>query len=400
MRICFYTGNRGEFSLIKPLIEKLKNNKLFQTQILVSGSHLEIEFGETINEITKAGFEIDFKTKPLSKGNEAFKTAFQISESIRESSLGIDKLKPDFLVIYGDRFEAFGACIAASQSGIPVLHIEGGDVTEGGCYDDNVRHSMTKLSHLHCVTNEDSMKRVINLGEEKWRISNIGLPCLDNIYKKKYANKEEVIKNFNLDLDRPIIVFTQHPVASEIDKLDKHIFASTKALEDIQKETSAQIICTFPNSDQGSEIIIRALKSVSSSNEGIKLYKSLGGYLYYGLLALSLDEKNTIISAGNSSSGIKETPSFKCPHLNIGNRQKGRFTSQNIINCSYSGNEIYKKLNYLIKYENRLKFRNKNNPYWNNGAGNNFESFLKRISVKDRHNLLVKKTKNTTLESP
>ena len=129
MRICFYTGNRGEFSLIKPLIEKLKNNKLFQTQILVSGSHLEIEFGETINEITKAGFEIDFKTKPLSKGNEAFKTAFQISESIRESSLGIDKLKPDFLVIYGDRFEAFGACIAASQSGVPVIHIEGGDLT-------------------------------------------------------------------------------------------------------------------------------------------------------------------------------------------------------------------------------------------------------------------------------
>ena len=398
MRICFYTGNRGEFSLIRPLIEKLKKKNFFQTQILVSGSHLETEYGDTVNEIKKAGFKVDFKTNKLSKGNQFSKTAFQISESIRESSLGIDKLKPDFLVIYGDRFEAFGACIAASQSGVPVIHIEGGDLTEGGCYDDNVRHAMTKLSHLHCVTNQNSMQRVINLGEEHWRISNIGLPCLDNIYKKQYASKEEVINNFNLDLDKPIIIFTQHPVSSEIENLDEHIYASTKALEEIQKQNSAQIICTFPNNDQGSEIIIKALKSISSKNEKIKLFQSLGGYLYYGLLALSLDNKNIVISAGNSSSGIKETPSFKCPHLNIGNRQKGRFTSQNIINCSYSRNEIYKKLNYLSKYENRIKFRNKTNPYWNNGAGDNFENFLTEVSVKDRNNLLVKKIKNTTLE--
>jgi UDP-hydrolysing UDP-N-acetyl-D-glucosamine 2-epimerase len=397
MKICFYTGNRGEFSLIKPLIEKLNSNKLFKTQILVSGSHLEKDFGETINEITKTGLNIDFKTSKLSKINNNFQTAFQISDSIKESSIGIDKLKPDFLVIYGDRFEAFGACIAASQSGVPVIHIEGGDVTEGGCYDDNVRHAMTKLSHLHCVTNPNSLKRVINLGEEEWRISNIGLPCLDGIYEKQYATKDEVIKNFNLDLNKPIIVFTQHPVASEIEKLKEHILASTSALKEMQEKHSAQIICTFPNSDHGSEIIIKELESLSKNNQNINLFKSLGGYLYYGLLALSLDDKNIIISAGNSSSGIKETPTFKCPHLNIGNRQKGRFTSQNIINSKYSKNEIYQKLSHLIEPENRKKLRNESNPYWNNGAGENFENFLTRISVKNREQLLVKKIKNTKL---
>ncbi len=398
MKICFYTGNRGEFSLIKPLIEKLNNNELFKSQILVSGAHLEENFGDTINEITKYGFNVDFKTNKLYKGEDSSHTTFQISESIKESFTAIDKLKPDFLVIYGDRFEAFGACIAASQSGVPVIHIEGGDITEGGCYDDNVRHAMTKLSHLHCVTNEQSMRRIKSLGEEEWRISNIGLPCLDNIYKKNYATREELIEKFNLDLNKPLIIFTQHSVSSELDNLKEHISSSAKALLKIQESSSAQIICTFPNNDDGSEIIINELKEMAKTNKSIKLFKSLGGYLYYGLLALSIDKKNIVISMGNSSSGIKETPSFNCPHLNIGNRQKGRLTTNNIINSIYSSEEIYSKLNYLIKDDNRFQFRIKSNPYWNNGAGNNFVNFLSMISNKEKKELLVKNIKDTNLD--
>ena len=397
-KICFYTGNRGEFSLIKPLIQKVIEIEEINEQILVSGSHLEIEYGETIKEILNSGFKINYKTEPIKRINQINNTSYQIAQSINQCSEAFKKLCPDFVVIYGDRFEAFGACIAASQSGIPVIHIEGGDITEGGCLDDNVRHAMTKLSHLHCVTNFISYKRVALLGEEKWRIANIGLPCLDNIFAKEYASKKELIKKFELDLEKPLIIFTQHPVSSEINDLNQHISNTTKALVDLYQKESVQIICTYPNNDEGSEIIIEKLKKISENMPGIKLYKSLGGYYYHGLLSLAMENNNCIISIGNSSSGIKETSSFNCPHINIGNRQSGRLGGKNIINVGYSSKDIYSKVNFLLKKENRSKYQEGNNPYWNNGAGNCFKNFLKEFINLKKEIILLKKIRQTTLD--
>ena len=393
--IFFYTGNRAEFSLIKPLIESVKNIKNIDIKLIVSGSHLDIGYGRTFDEIDKSNLGIDIIKGPLKKIDSYSSTSLFIADSIKIISLILERFEPSLFVVYGDRSEALGACIAASQNGFPVIHIEGGDITEGGCLDDNVRHSMTKLSHIHCTTNKKSAKRILNLGEEKWRIKNIGLPSLDEIYNCKYASKKEVLEKFKLDLNYPLIIFTQHTVASELSNLNKHIEASSIALAKLSKKFSAQVICTYPNNDKGSQIIIDRLEKLQNENKLINLYKSLGGYFYHGLLALSKEKKIKILSIGNSSSGIKETACFNCNHLNVGTRQNGRNSPSNIINVDYSSEIIFNKGSELLSKANEgITF----DPYWNNGAGDNFREFIQYLFKIDIKKILLKKIKGTCLE--
>ena len=393
--IFFYTGNRAEFSLLKPLIDSIKNIKNVQIRLIVSGSHLDNDYGRTFDEIDNSNLGIDIIKGPLKKIDSYNSTSLFIADSIKVISLILENFEPSLFVIYGDRSEALGACIAASQNGFPVIHIEGGDITEGGCLDDNVRHCMTKLSHIHCTTNQKSTQRIFKLGEENWRVKNIGLPSLDEIYKGKYASKEEVLTKFNLNLNYPLIIFTQHTVASELPNLNNHIEQSALALAKLYKEYSAQVICTYPNNDMGSRIIIDRLIKLQNNYGGINLYKSLGGYFYHGLLALSKEKKVKILSIGNSSSGIKETACFNCNHLNIGTRQKGRNAPNNIINVDYNSEFIFNKASKLINSTNEEIIYD---PYWNNGAGDNFRKILQDLLKMDIKNILIKTTKGTSLE--
>ncbi len=394
-RIVFYTGNRAEFSLIRPLIESVRENNNLATKLIVSGAHVDPKYGNTLKEIKESGIEVNFLTEKLNSEKLSNSTPSLISKSIEETCKAIEDLKPSLLIIYADRYETFGACIAASQQGIPVLHIEGGDITEGGCLDDNVRHAITKLSHLHCTTTEESRKRVIVLGEENWRVKNIGLPSLDDIYKENYATPKEIIKKFDLDLSRPIIVFTQHTVSSELGELNEHIKHSILALDRLSKELSAQVICTYPNNDEGSELIIDNLKLFESKNKSVRLFKSLGGYFYHGILALSKEKNVRMVSIGNSSSGIKETACFGLTHLNVGNRQRGRTVSLNVINVPYDKEEIFSKAkNSILSSASHLKLID---PYYCGGAAENFSSFINEISKIKIQKILVKSTYKTTL---
>ena len=394
-RIVFYTGNRAEFSLIRPLIESVRENKNIDSRLIVSGAHIDPKYGNTLSEIEESGIKVNFLTEKLKSDKLYNSTPELISKSIEETCKAIEELKPALLIIYADRYETFGACIAASQQGIPVLHIEGGDITEGGCLDDNVRHAITKLSHLHCTTNEESSRRVISLGEEKWRVKNIGLPSLDDIYKQNYAKPNEIIKQFSIDLSKPIILFTQHTVSSELHQLEEHLEQSILALDRLSNELSAQVICTYPNNDEGSQLIIDNLKLFVLRNKSIKLFKSLGGYYYHGFLGLSRLNKVRIISIGNSSSGIKETACFGLTHLNVGNRQRGRTVSSNVINVPYEKEIIFSQANNsLKKYSSGL---NHNDPYWNGGAGKNFSSFISEVSHIPTDKILVKTSCKTTL---
>ena len=348
---------------------------------MVAGAHLDPIYGSTIAEVQKSGVTITKLPENESTINSEFSDVpLHISKLIQDVANYLSLNRPDMFVVYADRFESFAALVAASQQGIPVLHIEGGDITEGGCLDDNIRHAMTKLSHLHCTTNLLSYKRVISLGEESWRVCNIGLPSLDHIYNSFFASESELEQELgrNLEPERPIILFTLHSVSSQLGSIQSDIRSCTNALREIQRLTDSLVICTYPNNDTGSRYIIDELKNFSSTSNNVILVPSLGGYNYHGILALSRDPERNILSIGNSSSGVKETACFGCPHINIGDRQKGRLTSSNVFNVPYSTEEIVSTAIKLLKKTtpHNNKLNKVVDPYWHGGASQLFYDFI------------------------
>jgi len=296
------------------------------------------------------------------------------------------------VVVYADRFEGFAAVIASTQMNIPTAHIEGGDLTEGGALDDSVRHAMTKLSHLHFTTNQQASNRVLGMGEEKWRVHTVGLPAIDMISEGDYASTKEVVAQLDLDLTRPIILFTQHSVTTEFNHAEEQITPSLNALEKLAGE-GVQIIATYPNNDAGSASIIKKLEELSDrSINGIQVHRSLGRYLYHGVLALAKDINQKVVCVGNSSSGIKETPVFGCPTVNIGSRQLGRLRGKNVLDTDYDTKSI---IDTVMKCIQDKKFRENcmetDNPYYLGNAGEKIAEVLAQVSL-DTHLIRKKMT--------
>ncbi len=392
-KLTVFSGNRAEYGLLSPILKELQKNKNIKLFFIVSGSHLDKNFGKTINEIRKEDLKI-YKlihlSKKSSKLNLVDYTPKNISEIIYKYSDCLKKIKPDLNMVYADRFETFGAAIASTQMNIPTIHIEGGDKTEGGTLDDNVRHSITKLSHIHITTNEYAKKRIIKMGEEKWRVKNFGYSNMDHVYNKNYASKKEIENKLNLKIfkDKPIILFTQHPIPLEKNKLDyifRKIYYTLKKIS----EKNVQIIVTYPNSDYGGKVILKKLKTLKNK-KNIKIISSLGRYYYQGILALN-NKVTKVICAGNSSSGIKETAYFKCPVLNIGPRQDGRLRSENVLNASYSIKDLIKKLNKCVFDKKFFKVCLKSKNYYGGGnTSKKISKFVENLNVKN-DKLLIKK---------
>ena len=260
LKISIFTGNRAEFGLLSPIIKKISQSKKINENIIITGSHLNKNYGFTSKEIFKDGIKKVHELKiKIRKNNSIEFTPLSISEIIYKVTKLLKKLKPDIFLIYADRYETFAAAIAATQMGIPTIHLEGGDVTEGGTFDDNVRHAITKLSHLHITTNIEAKKRIISLGEEIWRVKNYGYPVIDLIREGNFATASEIHKNLNLSLNKPIVVFTLHPIPIEEYNFDKNINNCFEALKKIS-ENDVNIILTNPNSDKGGDIILKYLK--------------------------------------------------------------------------------------------------------------------------------------------
>lgn len=266
-------------------------------------------------------------------------TAQAIGTGIVSLSEGLDALKPDFLVVYADRFEGLAAVVAGTQMGIPTAHIEGGDITEGGALDDSVRHAMTKLAHLHFTTNEEAAERVRKLGEEPWRVFNVGFPALDLIAQGNYASPEELRERYALDPARPVVIFTQHSVTTEFEDAAAQVLPALAAMRRLAAQ-GVQVILTYPNNDAGGKAIIAELEKVAAEHlPNVQVHMSLGRRNYHGVLNLCGKEGRGVY-AGNSSSGIKETAIFGCPVVNIGSRQAGRLRADNVIDTQYDQDQI------------------------------------------------------------
>jgi UDP-N-acetylglucosamine 2-epimerase (non-hydrolysing)/GDP/UDP-N,N'-diacetylbacillosamine 2-epimerase (hydrolysing) len=290
----------------------------------VSGAHLDDNFGRTLDEIHHDGFRIDTEVIIKMEGDSRIATAQAIGSGVQAISMALDRLKPDIVVVYADRFEGFSAVIAASQMNIPTAHIEGGDLTEGGALDDSVRHAMTKLAHLHFTTNQQASNRILAMGEEPWRVHTVGFPAIDLISEGRFASAKEVVEKLGLDLSRPVMLFTQHSVSTEYSRAAEQLAPSLVAIERLAAE-GVQTILTYPNNDAGGQAIIEQLEIFGEAGvPGTQVCRSLGRHLYHGVLALARDQSLRIACVGNSSSGLKETPAFACPTVNIGSRQEGR----------------------------------------------------------------------------
>lgn len=368
--VAVFTGNRAEYGLQFPILQAIDKHPNLDYRLLVSGAHLDPNFGSTLDEIQNDGFHIDSEIIIDMDAQSLFATAQAIGSGVLAISKVLDQMRPDILVVYADRFEGFAAVIAATQMNIPTAHIEGGDLTEGGALDDSVRHAMTKLSHLHFTTNEQATNRILGMGEEAWRVHTVGFPAIDLISAGNFASKDDVIKSLGLDPTHPIVLFTQHSVSTEFDKAAKQIEPSLDAIKKLASE-GVQVVLTYPNNDAGGQAIIEKLHSFGSmKHHNTQVKRSLGRYLYHGVLALARDPDARVVCLGNSSSGLKETPAFGCPTVNIGSRQEGRLRGKNVTDAGYSADEIYKAvIKGLFDESFRKVSREAANPYWLGEAG-------------------------------
>lgn len=383
--IAIFTGNRAEYGLQYPILRAVDCHPELDYRLLVSGAHLDAHFGRTLDEIRADGFRIDAEVKIEMDAASLFATAQAIGSGVLEISKVLAEMKPDLMVVYADRFEGFAAVVAATQMNVPTAHVEGGDLTEGGALDDSVRHAMTKLAHLHFTTNQQASNRILAMGEEAWRVHTVGFPAIDLISEGRYAKAAEVVERLQLDLSRPVALFTQHSVTTEFDQAVSQLAPSLEAIERLAAE-GVQVILTYPNNDAGGQQIIQRLEAFRErAVPGTQVHRSLGRHLYHGVLALAQDSSRRVMCIGNSSSGLKETPAFTCPTVNIGSRQEGRLRGNNVLDADYNAEAIVSATRRCLFDEDfRALCRRAENPYWLGDAGPKIANVLATVALDQK----------------
>jgi GDP/UDP-N,N'-diacetylbacillosamine 2-epimerase (hydrolysing) len=378
-KIAVLTVARSDFGRYLPVLRALRDDDTVDLQILPSGNHFDPKFGSTIDEINNSGFE-------WVQGLEIHQ-ASDSPETIGHSiAIGTEKLAtyfaretPDLLVVLGDRFEMLAGVNAALGFNLPVAHIHGGAVTEGAI-DELVRHALTKMSHLHCVSIEEYAQRLKNMGEESWRVHVTGAPGLDDLADLVNMNRQELSTELNLDDKKPLLLACFHPVTVEYNNTKTQISSLLSALT----ESGHQIIFTYPNTDRGSSIIIEAIEGFAKNyGHGICVLKNAGTKLFTNILA------NVDAMIGNSSSAIVEAPSFKLPAINIGIRQEGKLKAKNIIECGYGTGEISAAITQAMSHKFRINLADLTNPYGDGHSGPRIAKIL--VETELGPNLLRKK---------
>jgi GDP/UDP-N,N'-diacetylbacillosamine 2-epimerase (hydrolysing) len=370
-KVCLVTGTRAEYGLLYWLMKGIEEDDYLELQIVVTGMHLSPEFGLTYKEIEK-DFKIDKKIEMLLSSD----TSVGISKSMGLAQISFaeayDELKPDILVVLGDRYEIFSAVSSAMIARIPIAHLHGGETTEGA-FDESIRHSITKMSHLHFTATEEYENRVIQLGEHPSRVFNVGGLGIENIKRLKLLNKKEFEESIAFKLNQKNILVTFHPVTLENSTASQQFQELLDAIDTLE---DTNILFTKANSDTNGRIINKMIDEYAAKNS----HKSVGftslGQLRY-LSALQYVDA----MLGNSSSGLLEAPSFKIGTINIGDRQKGRIKADSVINCVANEKavlEAFKKL-YSKEFQNGLA--NIQNPYGDGCASEKIIEELKRVDL-------------------
>jgi GDP/UDP-N,N'-diacetylbacillosamine 2-epimerase (hydrolysing) len=386
-KICVVTGTRAEYGLLSGLMKKIAQDSSLELQILATGMHLSPEFGLTYKAIEEDGFRINKKVEMLLSSD----TEIGITKSIGLGLIGFadafQELKPDLLVLLGDRFEAFAAASAAMISKVPIGHLHGGETTEGA-FDESIRHAITKMSQLHFTACEEYRNRVIQLGEHPDRVYNFGAIGIDNIVNTKLMHREEFEESIGFKLGAQNIVATFHPVTLDDRSAEFHFHELLSALNELP---DLHIIFTKPNADAGGRRIIGLIdKFVSEHSQRSCSFISLGQMRYLSAL------KFVDAVVGNSSSGLIEAPSFQIGTINIGDRQKGRLQAANVIQIDPDKNSILKGFNILYSENFKKTLKSVENPFGMGGVATKIHQVISEISLD---NILKKKFFNFSYDS-
>jgi len=363
-KIAVVTSTRAEYGLLLPVIQELRkreNNEL-KVDLIVTGTHLSEQYGMTIDEIEE---RIDYKIPVSVKSDSEQDISHNQADVLIKFSELFYREKYNAIVLLGDRYETLAIAIAAGNSKIPVFHLCGGDTTEGAI-DEWIRHSITKISYLHFVTNEDSRRRVIQLGEHPSRVFNYGSTSIDNIQTIADMSKLEALNSIGLS-DCKFALCTYHPVTMETESVDGYIADFVNAIKTFPE---IQFIVTKSNADQGGSRINDLLDEAAGNIPNIHVYSSLGVKRYLSLM------KYAEFVLGNSSSGIIEAPAVFTPTVNIGDRQKGRLQSDSVINCGTGEEDIVSAINMVMSDSHKAVCRNIVSPY---GEGNSAKQISEKI---------------------
>ena len=355
-KICVVTGTRAEYGLMSRLIRMINDSDTTKLQLIATNMHLSSRYGNTYKEILADGINIDKQVPIIDEraGDNATETLFSMSRALQGFAKAYAELQPDMVLLLGDRYEILAAATAAMIERIPIAHIHGGEITEGA-YDDAIRHSITKMSHLHFPSTEEYRRRIIQMGEQPEMVFNVGALGVENIKKLPLMTKEEIETDLLFTINEKTILVTYHPVTLGNHTAEQDIKDFIEALEE---RTDLRIIFTMPNSDTGGQTIADAINAFVANNaDRAKAYKSLGVKRYLSVM------KYAGAVVGNSSSGVLEAPSFGIPTLNIGDRQKGRIAADSVHNCDTDKDSILKGLDTVMSSTFRKKAAETHNPY-------------------------------------
>jgi UDP-hydrolysing UDP-N-acetyl-D-glucosamine 2-epimerase len=371
-KICIVTGSRAEYGLLSRLMRLIENDTDLCLQIIATNMHLSPEFGLTYKEIEKDGFRIDKKVEMLLSSDTPNATSKSVGLAIMGFADAYEDLKPDLLLVLGDRYEILAAVTTALFHRIPVAHLHGGELTEGA-YDDAIRHAVTKMSHIHFTSTEEYRNRVIQLGEEPCRVFNVGALGLDNIRHLNLLSRKDLEESLNFQIGEKCVLVTFHPATLDDNTPEAQMQGLLKALESV---TDLRVIFTLPNSDTNSRIIIQMINQFAEHHNNRSVaFASLGQIRYLS----ALQYVSAVV--GNSSSGIIEAPYFGIPTLNIGNRQKGRLRGGTIVDCNPEFEDIRKNLLFMLSSDFRNNMTKMVNPYYKENTAVEILTIIKKIDL-------------------
>jgi len=376
-KICVVTGTRAEYGLLRWVMEGIRQSPELELQLVVTGMHLSPEFGMTVDAIEADGFTIERKVEMLLSSD----TAVGVTKSMGLGMIGfadaLAELKPDLMLVLGDRYEIFAAAASAMIARIPIAHLHGGETTEGA-FDEAIRHSITKMSHLHFVAAEEYRLRVIQLGEQPEHVFNVGGLGIDNILRLKLLARDELEEALGFKFAKRNLLITFHPVTLEQGTSAPQMDELLAALAEL-KDTG--LIFTMPNADTEGRVLFEKIKVFCAEHPHARAYTSLGQLRYLSCVQYV----DGVV--GNSSSGLVEVPSFKKGTINIGDRQRGRLKASSVIDCGPEAKSIGLALECLFSMEFQVTLSEVESPYGNGGASNKIVNILEQSNL----NLKIKK---------
>ena len=374
-KICVITGTRAEYGLLRWVMEGIQDDSGLTLQIIATGTHLSPEFGLTFREIEQDGFQIDRKVEMLTSSDTPVGIAKSMGLGLIGFADALNELHPDLIVVLGDRFEIFSAVSAALVARIPVAHVHGGETTEGSI-DEALRHSITKMSHLHFVAAEEYRQRVIQLGEQPDRVFMVGGLGVDNIKRMKLLDREALEQSLGIQLGEKSLLVTFHPVTLETGTAADQMAALLAVLDGLH---DTQLVFTMPNADTDGRVLITMIEQFVAQHANSRAYTSLGQLRYLSCLA----HVDGVV--GNSSSGLLEAPSFQKGTINIGDRQRGRLQAASVINCEPTQESITTALKHLYSAGFHTGLRNVRNPYGEGGASTAIVSTIRVAALGEIH---------------